>query len=802
MFVALMLSLAAAQSPSDVLARPVSIDVAGVSVDSALRVIAQAVRGGGVRLSWSTDLLPPSVRVTLQRNATTVGDALRETLRGTGLGFVRAGSNHLVILRAPIVRADIPAAPATTDRVAPNPAASVPRPLDRVIVMGTPAAGGAERDLSVAVTAIDAEILRTEPATDMANLVRSSVPGIVAWDLGASGPFPQLGSVRGSSSFSVNYLKTYLDGVELASPWMLFAIDPEALARLEVIRGPQGSAMYGSDAISGVAQLITRKGTLGSRTTFTVSSAAGAIESAYASSQLAQRHVAEISGGSRRASYELTGIQSQSGAFVSGGGSSSGALIAGGRAIAGAVLFEATARGTRVDFSIPVNPDLASALGPRAAPRFAIARPDQVVNARTAAITAQHSITAGWRQTLVVGRDQNTGALIPQRNPASVADVLLGASSEDAARSSVRYSTSLRHNRSTSVASTFTAGAEWSHLERERSGSSDVVLPAPSGPFVTRRVPLYVDTMENSGAFAEWKLAFGDALFLHGGLRGERNSAFGSDYGTAWSPGLGAAFVRDVADLTWKFRATYGKGIRPPPPSARRALAAREFRQMANATLAPESQEGVDAGLEIYSMQRFTFSATVFDQSAEGLIQHVRPDPRSAPRTIQQQNVGRITNRGVELFASGAVGFIEGEASLSTVTSRVAALSPSYTGDLRVGDVLPEVPEWSATAALRYRRRSFVASAGLSVLGEWTGYDWLRYYAADATGTTAPSLRDYSTRYEASVRPRVGVAYEGMGRWRLFARVENLTNAQHDSRDNLQITAGRTTWLGARFGVR
>jgi hypothetical protein len=31
-------------------------------------------------------------------------------------------------------------------------------------------------------------------------------------------------------------------------------------------------------------------------------------------------------------------------------------------------------------------------------------------------------------------------------------------------------------------------------------------------------------------------------------------------------------------------------------------------------------------------------------------------------------------------------------------------------------------------------------------------------------------------------------------------RVDNLTNEQHDARDNLQVTAGRTVWVGA--GVR
>ena len=82
----------------------------------------------------------------------------------------------------------------------------------------------------------------------------------MVWDLGISGPFAQVGSVRGSSSFTSNYLKTYVDGVELASPYLLFAVDPYSIERIEIIRGPQGSALYGSDAISGVVHVITRRG--------------------------------------------------------------------------------------------------------------------------------------------------------------------------------------------------------------------------------------------------------------------------------------------------------------------------------------------------------------------------------------------------------------------------------------------------------------------------------------------------------------------------------------------------------------
>lgn len=789
---------AAAQAGMGPLARPLVIQLSGATVDEALRTI---VREGGVRISYSTDLLPPSVRVTLDRRQTTVGDALRAVLRNTGLGMVVTGSGHIVVLRSPIVRETTGAGDDQALRqAAPAPLAA--RSLDRVVVMGTPAAGAAERGLSVALSVVTSEDMGDEPAPSMAEMFRTAVPGIVAWDLGISGPVAQVGSVRGSSSFSANYLKTYVDGVEIASPYLLFAIDPDAIDRLEVIRGPQGSAMYGSDAISGVSQIVTDKGMIGRSGAFRISAAAGAVESGYTGgATLAQRHAAELRGGSSSASWRLLGTLARSGAYVTGGGNGSSSLVGGGRAVAGPVLVEATARATTIDFSAPLNPDLAKALGMRAAPRVATGRPDQSLRIVTLGMTGVHALSPGIRQSLVVGYDRNAGALVPQRNPASVADALLGASEEDAARASVRYSLSSRARLGSQVAAILTGGAEWSRVARERAGPSDVIAESPQPGGTTRRV-LYVDTISNSGAFAQAQLDFGGSLFLVAGLRGEQISSFGTGYGTAWSPAMGASFVRDLADATVKLRAAYGKGIRPPPPSARIALATREFRQLPNALLAPESQSGIEAGAELYSSHRFGLSLTAFDQRVEGLIQHVLRDPRIAPRVIQHQNVGRITNRGLEFAANAAAGNVDAEMSLSTVASRVAALSPSYTGDLRVGDRVPEVPVWTGSGAIHLRRGGLTLTAGVTMLGEWTGYDWLAFYTAAATGDEAPSLRAYSMEYSPSVRPRIGLAHDPGGRWSWFARVENLGNNQRDSRDNLQVTAGRTTWIGGRFSTR
>jgi outer membrane receptor protein involved in Fe transport len=195
--------------------------------------------------------------------------------------------------------------------------------------------------------------------------------------------------------------------------------------------------------------------------------------------------------------------------------------------------------------------------------------------------------------------------------------------------------------------------------------------------------------------------------------------------------------------------------------------------------------------------ERIALSATVFDQRVEGLIQHVIPNPRTSPRTVQQQNVGRISNRGSEGQATVRVGPADLQIGVATVISEVEALSNAYSGDLRVGDRLPEVPSWSGHGSLSLRMGRIRATGGATVVGPWTGYDWVSYYSDLAQGADVPaSIREYWIEYPSIARPYVMVSTDGASGLHVFGRVDNLTNQQRDARDNLQVTAGRTTSLG------
>ncbi len=776
----------------DVLLRSIAIRLKDVPVEQALRTIAALA---GTRLAYASDLLPPDVRVTIARERIALGDAFREVLRDTDLDIVVTPSGYVVIVRSPWPRVR-PAEDSLP--VVERPTLRVTRPqiMDRVLVMGTPASGAPERSLATAVSVRSHGQLTQHGPSSMNRVFRTGIPGVVAWDLGIAGPLAQVGSVRGSSSFSSNYLKTYVDGVELASPYLLFAIDPFSVDRIEVIRGPQGSAMYGSDAISGVVQVVTRKGSPSAnwRPQFDGVASVGRQESRYADASAVQRHSAMAFTGGGVTSLGVGGTWEDVGAIVAGGSAGTRGTYGGLRTLAGPVRLDATFRYADIRFTSPDNPLFAS----NAQQSLASVRPllaSQQIENETYGITADFQPNDWWRQTLVVGLDRHNGAIPPQREPATVADALLGATQEAASKSSVRYSMAARVISNDQATVTATLGAEHSNFARDRLGFRQELVGSGTG-----LASLYSEAVRNNGAFGQVKVDLANTVFLTAGLRGERNSNFGDSVSTAWSPMLGVSVTRDVGGATIKGRAAYGKGIRPPAPSMRRAIRTISYRQAANPELEPEVQSGSEAGVELYVGDRITLSVTGYSQVAEGLIQQVITNPRERARIIQYQNVGRIDNKGIEVEGTARAGLVRADLVYSRTDSRVRALAATYTGDLAVGDRVPEVPTSAGLASLTLEGSRLQGTVGVSYIGPWTGYDWLNYYAGELDAATVkPSLRNYWVRYASLTKPFLGLAYTMSRHAEWYLRVENLTNIQRNERDDLQLGAGRTTTLGLRI---
>ena len=134
---------------------------------------------------------------------------------------------------------------------------ALPRVLDRVVVTGN-AIEAPARQLTVAMNVVTGAQLSRYAEGNLAQALSDAVPGLWVWQSAPTSLLAHYGSIRGTSSFGASYPKIYVDGIELANPLLVTQFTPETVDRIEIIRGPQGAAMYGTDAISGVINIVTR----------------------------------------------------------------------------------------------------------------------------------------------------------------------------------------------------------------------------------------------------------------------------------------------------------------------------------------------------------------------------------------------------------------------------------------------------------------------------------------------------------------------------------------------------------------
>ncbi|MGH7647028.1 MAG: SusC/RagA family TonB-linked outer membrane protein, partial [Gemmatimonadaceae bacterium] len=151
--------------------------------------------------------------------------------------------------------------------------------LDEVVVTAT-AGAATKREIGNSVTTIDAaRIQQLAPIQSFQDLLNGRAPNVdVIEGSGQVGTGAKI-RVRGISSFDLTQTPLiYVDGVRMdndqatgpvnqafgsssISRWN--DIDPEEIAKIEVIRGPSAATLYGTEASNGVIQIVTNQGAAG-----------------------------------------------------------------------------------------------------------------------------------------------------------------------------------------------------------------------------------------------------------------------------------------------------------------------------------------------------------------------------------------------------------------------------------------------------------------------------------------------------------------------------------------------------------
>ncbi len=808
-------TLPAQASPLD---RRVSLQFRDMSLRDALdRVMAVA----HVRISYSAELLPLDRAVRANFDSATVGSVLETLLRDAAVMPVVTGSQ---IVLTP-VRDERGLAPTPPMRIVGT------AELDRVVVTGT-ADGGAQRALPVALAVIDGNEARRAGWHDLASAFAAMAPGVWAWEQSPSSLIARYASVRGASSFGATYPKMYVDGIAVANPLLVTQFDPESIERIEVIRGPQGAALYGADAISGVLNIVTRHdGVDAGAPRARLSTSAGYSASDFTSSTvLAQDHrlAFGVGSGVRTAQFGL-GLGSL-GAFYDGAESRALQASAGARLIGEHTVLTGTARFVSGTVGATLNPLLVEAVLNSGQPvsTSALQAQSQGLQEYTVGTTLKYAPNDRWTHSLVAGIDGY--ALTHIANdftpfPSST-DSALRASSGAANRTTLRASSVARFGEPERVGATVTLAAEHSALWQEspeiRLGRGPFMHEGTHGmrddgwlsaQMASGELVARTDWFNDVGVTSQFDLAIRRAWYLSAGLRVERNSGYVTSARAHALPMLGAAWVHDLGGVTLKLRGAFGRGIRAPRTAARETLAGGFRAQAVVRDLAPEEQSGIEGGVDVLFGTQAALHVTRFDQRATGLIQQVViPDStRTTAGTLggglalQYQNVGAISNRGWEVQGTMRHGPLSGTVSYATVDSRVRSLAAGYTGDLRTGDRMLGVPARTLSATAAWSAARWEASIGVARAFDWIEYDRLSLataYVGFNRGDVplyGADLRGYWRNYGGNTRLRATFT-------RVFARGvsfvisgENLLNFQRGEPDNATIVPGRTLTTGLRL---
>lgn len=157
--------------------------------------------------------------------------------------------------------------------------------LEDVIVTGTPGETQ-KRELGNSVGQLRPEdVLQVAPVREVTDMLSGRIPGVAVsradGNVGGSG----LITIRGRSTFSLlGYPLIYVDGVRLNSDYTglnpeqitavfspLDLISAEDIESIEVVKGAAAATLYGTEAGSGVIQVITKRGRAGRRAEWNVS---------------------------------------------------------------------------------------------------------------------------------------------------------------------------------------------------------------------------------------------------------------------------------------------------------------------------------------------------------------------------------------------------------------------------------------------------------------------------------------------------------------------------------------------------
>jgi vitamin B12 transporter len=607
--------------------------------------------------------------------------------------------------------------------------------LKELVVTATRIPTASEAVVS-SLTIISGEDLRARGLRFVQDAMRE-VPGASVVQVGSYGGVSSL-FLRGGES---DYVKVLVDGVPVnqaggAYNWANLTTDN--IDRIEILRGP-GSVIYGSDAVTGVVQVFTRRGQGGP--TIEGSAEAGTFGS------LAGH--AAVLGGSERVSYSAAvGRIDTDGAYA----------------------FNNDYGNTVLSGSLRADPDSRSDVSLTA--RFADSRyhfptdfsgmladsnQSNADEALSLAIDAGRRIGDRYEVRLTAGGSRVDGEFDDRAD--NTADTVGFAFASHRDSRAKRGSLDARLNAFLSPAVTVTTGAQVERETERQSGETTSnfggIATTPDTPFDRGRTTL--------GYYAQAVADLASGLALNVNARVDDNSGFG----TFFTYRVGAAYR--LPSHT-RVRASLGRAFKAP-------TFCEQFCDapfvVGDSTLQPERSTSWEVGLEQELIAgRLSLWATWFDQRFRDMIVYDGSAPPGEPTYL---NGAAARARGLETGFTGSLGAgVRATASYTYLKAEATDDGGMPSASFAGGESLIRRPTHSAELALRARVLDRASLGGsVTYVGKRDDVDF-NQFPSQRVELPAYAIVDLATEVEL-LRPAAGrVGLSGV------LRVENLFNQHYD----------------------
>lgn len=667
-----------------------------------------------------------------------------------GTAFGQSSSSQLP---AVVVNPDTPPKPSrqirrdrdrgTAGRVQAAPIAPAPpQPVEMVVTADREPEPIGRTGSSISV--VKGETLATSNPGSLVDALRT-VPGLDISESGGPGSTTNI-RLRGANTGQTLVM---IDGIRINDPtaasgdfdFAMFA--PSAIERIEVLKGPQ-SALYGSDAMGGVVNIITKKGSGPAQ--FNVRTEGGSYGTAVTNGS--------VTGSSGPWSYAVTG-----GGQHSNGFSRFGYRIPPLEARFGPLErdgFDRLGGSARVGYDagegVRLETGVLSSFTRSAYDQSTGTFPDTPSS-------ATRQLNQVWGRASV----DTFGGILTHN--LSVFDTRIDRSFND-----VTYRINKLPLNTTSIVSDFignSTGAEYqgnlklgalgslivgSRTQHETANTySTSVLPKP-GP----RIPLIAKAQDTNSVFTLWQLPIGERLNIT--LGGRVDDVVNVAQFETWR----ATAAYTIAETGTKFHTSAGTGAKAPTLF--------QLYDTANGTpgLKPEQSFGYDAGIDQSLFGgRVIASITGFSNDFSNLINFVSSTPTANPCTGIQTgcyiNVARAETNGLEVGTTIDV--------LPGLVKFNAAYTYLHAIDLATGLVLARRPKNLARFAVTI-----------------TPTDRWLIEPRVVTVSKRFSSAGQTNRVDAYTRVDIYTEYKLDKNWKVFARGENILNERYQEVFNFGTT--------------